>query len=220
MEAALDCLSIARNELLTDPEFVELGLGPDEEAAFATHAAELVRRYFDIEDPNTVRAVGLELKLEAVLPGSSLRMRGIIDRLDLDDDGELIVTDYKTGRVPGPMHENARLLGVHFYAFLCEQVFGRRPKKVQLLYLSEPMAISTLPSEQSIRGLTTKTRAVWQAIELACQREDFRPRQSRLCSFCAYQSLCPVYGGDPARVAEFRAEAKGTPMLPLEAAAV
>ena len=38
---------------------------------------------------------------------------GIIDRLELDADGGLIVTDYKTGKVPSESQEMARLGGVH-----------------------------------------------------------------------------------------------------------
>ena len=69
--------------------------------------------------------IGLELKLEARL--GDLRVRGIIDRLDLDADGELVVTDYKTGSVPGERYEGKSLAGVHIYAMLCEQMLGRRP---------------------------------------------------------------------------------------------
>ena len=103
---------------------------------------------------------------------------------------------------------------------MCQQAFGVMPKRVQLLYLSEPLAISVSPSEQSVRGLETKTKAVWQAIERACQFEDFRPRQSRLCNFCAFQELCPAFGGDPTKVEEWRANALGRPMLPLGTVAV
>jgi putative RecB family exonuclease len=38
---------------------------------------------------------------------------------------------------------------------------------------------------------------VWQAVERACDREDFRHRSSRLCDYCAFQAWCPAYGGDP-----------------------
>jgi putative RecB family exonuclease len=132
----------------------------------------------------------------------TLTLRGIIDRLELDRDGELVVTDYKTGRAPGMAYEQSRLAGVHFYAFLCEQVFGRRPARVQLLHLREPIAISTEPSEQSIRALRGKALAVWTAVERACEREDFRPRPSRLCDFCAYKAYCPAWGGDLSLVHE------------------
>jgi RecB family exonuclease len=54
-----------------------------------------------------------------------------------------------------------------------------------------------VPSEQSIRQLERKVRAIWQAIERACERDDFRPKQSRLCNWCAYQTYCPAFGGDP-----------------------
>src|SRR5207302_8233003 len=118
------------------------------------------------------RVIGTELLLEAPLPGGSLTLRGIIDRLELDDDGELVVTDYKTGKAPWAAQEQSRLGGVHFYAFLCEQLLGRRPARVQLLHLREPVAISTVPSEQSIRAMQTKTRAIWSAVELACEPED------------------------------------------------
>jgi putative RecB family exonuclease len=196
IEAALDRLERAWIEAHADPEFIGLGLSAEEEAAFLADAETLVRNEFVLEDPNQVRVIGTELWLEAQIGG--LTLRGIIDRLELDGDGELVVTDYKTGRAPGTSFEQSRLGGVHFYAFLCEQVFGRRPARVQLLHLREPLAISTEPSEQSLRGLRGRALAIWSAVERACEREDFRPRPSRLCDFCAYKAYCPAWGGDPA----------------------
>ena len=109
-----------------------------------------------------------------------------------------MVTDYKTGRVPRENNEQGKLGGVHFYAFLCERLFGQRPARVQLLYLDEPVAIVTTPTEQSIRGLERKVTAVWTAVERACATEDFRPKPSKLCDWCAFQAYCPAFGGDPA----------------------
>ena len=56
----------------------------------------LVRRYFEIEDPRTVQVLGVELRVSATTEDGVI-IRGIIDRLELDADGELVVTDYKTG---------------------------------------------------------------------------------------------------------------------------
>jgi putative RecB family exonuclease len=81
-------------------------------------------------------------------------------------------------------------------------VYGQRPRRIQLLYLSQPVAIVAYPSEQSIRGLQQRTTAIWQAVERACEREDFRPRRSPLCQWCAFQAYCPAFGGDPARARE------------------
>jgi putative RecB family exonuclease len=197
---ALACLQRARAEMATDPEYVGLGLDPEAEAQFAADAEVLVGRYFELEDPTTVQPIGLELRLEARV--GSLTLRGIIDRLELDAEGGLVVTDYKTGKTPGVIHEQSRLGGVHFYAFLCERVLGRRPSRIQLLYLAEPVAIVAEPSEQSIRGLEQRTAAIWKAVERACATDDFRPRPSPLCNWCSFQDYCPAFGGDPARARE------------------
>jgi putative RecB family exonuclease len=107
-----------------------------------------------------------------------------------------VVTDYKTGRAPSEAFEQARLGGVHFYAYLCEAVLGRRPARIQLLHLREPLTISSVPTAQSIRGLQVQTKAIWSAVERACEREDFRPKPGRLCNWCGFHAYCPATGGD------------------------
>jgi putative RecB family exonuclease len=213
VDAALADLDRARVALARDPEFSALELDDEERATFDRDSEALVRRYFELEDPQTVQPIGLELRLEAQVSG--VRIRGVIDRLDLVD-GELVVTDYKTGAVPSEYFEKKSLAGVHMYALLCEQNFGQRPHHVQLLYLSKPEAIIARPSDQSSVGLSRRTVALWQAIEQACARDDFRPRPSRLCDFCTFRPYCPAHGGDPTEAAMLRGP--GTviePMLPL-----
>lgn len=200
-DAALACLERAWEEAQADPEFIGLALPVDEAAKFLDDAEVMVARYFDLEDPRKALAVGVELRLEVRV--GTLTLRGIIDRLDIED-GELVVTDYKTGRSPSVAYEQGRLGGVHFYAYLCEQVIGRRPSKIRLIYLGDGVTIEATPSEQSIRGLQRRTTAIWTAVERACEREDFRPRPSKLCDFCAYRSYCPAWGGDPTRAIELR----------------
>ncbi len=195
-DAATACLHDAIAMIRTDPEFTGLALDPTGEQAFFDDAAVLVDRYFQLEDPTSITPIGLELMLEVPVEGVTLR--GIIDRLEQDEHGELIVTDYKTGRSPGERNEQGRLGGVHFYSYLCEQVYGRRPKQVQLLYLREPVAIIATPTDQSTRGLRTKVGAIWQAVERACATDDFRPKTGPLCDYCAFKPWCPAFGGDPA----------------------
>lgn len=191
-EAARAELERAWETLQCDPEFIALGLDGDGAAAFLEDAAVLVGNYFELEDPDQVRAVGVELGLEVDL--GSLRLRGIIDRLDVTADGDLVVVDYKTGRAPSLRFERTKMAGVHTYALLCERVFGRPPVEVRLLHLRDPLTISAVPNEQSLLGQERRTLAVWSAIERACDREDFRPRPSPLCNYCNFQPLCPAFG--------------------------
>ncbi|MDA8343552.1 MAG: PD-(D/E)XK nuclease family protein [Actinomycetota bacterium] len=191
-DAAQASLAAAWEALSGDPDVTGLGLDAAATAALLDDARGLVANYFRLEDPNRVTAVGIELTLEAPIVGT--RLRGIIDRLDLDGD-DLVVVDYKTGRAPGPQFEQAKLLGVHLYALLCEEVLGRRPVRLRLLHLREPTVIEASPTEQALRGQRARASAVWTAIERACERDDFRPRPGPLCAYCAYRDRCPAQGG-------------------------
>ncbi|MGH8992245.1 MAG: RecB family exonuclease [Acidimicrobiia bacterium] len=203
VDAALADLDRARDELAVHPEFAGLGLSDEEAERFHAEAGELVQRYFQLEDPNSVRAIGLELYISVQL--GSLTLRGIIDRLELDADGELVVTDYKTGSAPRAGFEQDRMGGVHFYSLLCERLLGRRPARVQLMYLSTPEVISMAPSEQSVTAVERRAAALWAAVERACERDDFRPRRGKLCDWCTFQPYCPAWGGDPAKAVELLA---------------
>jgi putative RecB family exonuclease len=185
----------ASAEYRLDPEFTLLGLTAAQQHAFFLDAWSLVQAYFAMEDPTRIHEIGLEIRLEAQV--GSLALRGIIDRLELDADGELVVTDYKTGRAPGPAYQQSSLAGVHFYSFLCEEVLGTRPAAIRLMYVRTGETITATPSAQSVRFITTRTTAVWKAIERACRSGDFQPRQGPLCRSCAFQPWCPAFGGDP-----------------------
>jgi putative RecB family exonuclease len=141
IDAALAALQRAVPEVLSDAEYADLDLDDETLAAFVADAETLLRHELELEDPRQVRVIGTELRLSVRI--GDLRLTGIIDRLDLDDDGRLVVTDYKTGRAPSEGYEQTRLTGVHFYALLCEELFGVRPARIQLLHLREPVVIST-----------------------------------------------------------------------------
>lgn len=198
-DAVITSFQQAVAEYDSDPEFTGLALDDQQRQAFHDDAWSLVQSYLRMEDPTQVRDIGLELRLEAKV--GDLTLRGIIDRLDLGPDGELIVTDYKTGRAPGLQYEQSKLGGVHFYSFLCESVLGQRPAAIRLMYLRTGETITAIPSNQSVKFITTRTTAVWKAVERACLSGDFRPRQGKLCPSCAFQPWCPAFGGDPDKAA-------------------
>jgi putative RecB family exonuclease len=178
--------------LASDPEYVALGLSQDDAAAFLADARMLIDNYFRLEDPTAVHTIGVELGVEIMQDG--MRLRGIIDRLDIGPNGALTVIDYKTGRAPSERYEQGKLGGIQTYALLCERILGRAPAEVRLLHLRDPVVIAAVPTEQTLRGQQRRTSAVWGAIERACVNEDFRPKVGPLCRFCHFQSSCPAFG--------------------------
>lgn len=187
-------------EYSSHPDLLDLGLSGTALADFLDDCRRLAVGYLEMEDPSSVRTVGLEMRIEA--PVGPITLRGIIDRLERDHAGGLVVTDYKTGRAPAPGRERKSLGGVQLYAILCERTLGERPASVRLMYLRSGQTVSFTPTDQSTRFMENRVTAVHRAIEQACDSGVFRPQRSGLCSYCAYQRWCPEFGGDPAAAAE------------------
>ncbi|HWD24634.1 MAG TPA: PD-(D/E)XK nuclease family protein, partial [Acidimicrobiales bacterium] len=191
LEVAHEALDRAWCEMSGSVEAEELGLIEGVGERFAREGHKLVEKYFNIEDPTSVTPVGVELDLRTQL--GAIELRGIIDRLDRCEDGRFVLTDYKSGRSPRADRARSRLAGVLFYAYLCEEVIGVRPSEVRLVYLADEVVIVEEPTDQSMRGLVQRAKAVWSAIERACESGDFRPSPSPLCKFCTYQGHCPAF---------------------------
>ena len=188
-------LEVAKAEMAEHPDIVDLEMTDDAWQQFYADAERLTLNLFSLEDPASINAIGLEVMMGVHIDG--VMVRGIIDRLELDAAGELIVTDYKTGRAPREGFEKSKLSGVEFYALLCEEMLGQRPARVQLLHLSEPEVIAYEPTAGTTRGVRQRAGAVWQAVKRACATDDFRPRPGPLCDWCTYKAYCPAFGGNP-----------------------
>ena len=193
LKTALENLDIAFLEYSTNPDLTGLELSDDQLSALKKSSIKLIHNYFDIEDPTTIKTIGLELKLEAEVKGNTVR--GIIDRLDIDENGDLIVIDYKTGSVPYKQMENSKMDPMHIYSLLCQSIFGKLPVQVQLIYISKPVTIIGTPTPNSIKAIENKTNAISIAVKTAVKNNDFRPKVSRLCEWCSYHELCPEKGG-------------------------
>ena len=174
-----------------------------------------MRKYFELEDPRTVRPIGLELKLEADL--GRTRLRGIIDRLELDENGEFVVTDYKTGSVPSELWEAKSLSGVHIYALLCERMLGQPPgARAALLPVEARGDHRHADRAVDHRRRAQDRRDVRRRSPPRASATTSGPNPGRLCDFCTFKPYCPAHGGDPVDAAELRGP--GTviePTLPL-----
>ena len=179
------------------PELADLFA--DDAAALAdwlSSAAELVSRWFALEDPTRLEPAERELYVETTLD-DGLVLRGYVDRLDVAPDGQVRVVDYKTGRAPGEAFEAKALFQMKFYALVLWRIRGRLPTLLQLVYLGNGEILRYRPDESDLLATERKVKALWQAITRAAQTGDWRPSPSRLCDWCDHQSLCPAKGGTP-----------------------
>lgn len=174
---------------------VDAALTEDEMRSLRKTAAKSLAKYAEMEDPTQVRPEGLELRLEVDVDG--LILRGIIDRLDLSEDGSVVI-DYKTGKMPGEKYEAKALIGMHCYSLMHEIHFGVIPARLVLMYVAHGQSITKVPTERTNKAIRQKINAVRSAIERACEHDDFRASPSGLCNnYCDFQAFCPAFDGRP-----------------------
>ncbi|MEU8265078.1 PD-(D/E)XK nuclease family protein [Micromonospora sp. NPDC048999] len=176
---------------------------------FLRSAAALLEGYFAVEDPRRLEPAEREALISAVVD-DELLIRGYLDRLDVAPDGALRVVDYKTGGAPREAFEARALFQLKFYALVLWRTRGVVPRVLRLLYLKDAEVCDYSPDAEELLRFERTVVALWQAIEQATERQDFRPRPSRLCDWCSHQAFCPSFGGTPP---PFPAAGAGDPLV-------
>lgn len=165
-------------------------------AKWLGEAERLVERWFSLEDPTLLEPVEREFFVETELE-SGLRLRGVIDRVDVAPTGEVRIVDYKTGKAPRPEYAEGALFQMKFYALVVWRLKNVLPRRLQLVYLGSGDVLTYDPVEADLHQVERKLHALWEAIRLATETGDWRPRPTKLCGWCDHQAVCPEFGGTP-----------------------
>jgi putative RecB family exonuclease len=186
-----DLFREAWTEIRGEDEFEGLFATVDEERQWGLESLELLANYFTIEDPTGFDPEDRELDLLEDLDG--MMIRGILDRMDRNEDGRLLITDYKTGKAPPEPYALPAFFALKIYALLIRNRTGETPAEVRLLYLNGPTLYRLPIDDRQLDAMDAQLRALWAAIERAMQTGRFPPRPGRLCDWCSYRELCPAW---------------------------
>ena len=113
--------------------------------------------------------------------------------MDRDDDGRLVITDYKSGKAPPENFSLPAFFALKIYALLIRRRFGETPKEVRLLYLNGPTLYRLEVDDRQLDAIDSQLRALWAAIERALDTGRFPTRPGKLCSWCSFQEICPAF---------------------------
>ena len=181
---------------LKDDEFVGLFDDVESERAWGISSLEVLSKYFEVENPAAFEPLDRELDMLEQL--GSLRIRGILDRIDETDDG-LVITDYKTGKAPPERYALPAFFALKIYALLIRRRMGRTPTAVRLLYLNGPTVYELAVDDDQLDAMQRQLGALWTAIDRAIATDHFPPRPGRVCGWCAYQDMCPAFSEEPTK---------------------
>jgi len=178
--------------LVDDESRRQMKLDDRQAAVFQADVAKYIRTYFTMEDPTQVKPEGLEIRLDLDMGGFGLR--GILDRLDRNADGELEIVDYKTGKVPQDRFKDAAVLPSKIYALLGERVLGERPTRIRLLYVQFGKTITVEVTDEDVAYAETRVRDAYRKITGWYEAGYFPPIRNNLCeNWCSFKSICPIF---------------------------
>ena len=115
-EVLYDLFRKAWSNVRGNDEHVNLFDSIEDEREWGQEGLNLLHNYLKLEDPQKLEP----LEQERWVRGSieDLNLRGILDRMDEDKDGNLIIVDYKSGKAPMAKYKEPRFFALKLYALL------------------------------------------------------------------------------------------------------
>jgi len=130
------------------------------------------------------------IEQEFIVRLDDVRIRGRIDRVDLDNRGRVKITDYKSSPVTNPdkAHEQAQSsLQLSIYAFAYQVIKGKMPDLLALHFVESGVEGHSLPYDHPLDEHTGQIRYAVAGIREG--RFEARPSVMR-CRTCNYRSVC------------------------------
>jgi DNA helicase-2/ATP-dependent DNA helicase PcrA len=159
------------------------------ESARRQAAREALARFWEDQRRDPARPVAVEQEFSFSLGRE--RIRGRYDRVDRDDEGRVVITDYKSSDVRDPATANRRAresLQLSIYAMAHEAQHGQLPNELALHFLESGIVGHVAPTAGRLEKASQQVAQVGAGIRAGA----FEPAPSPMrCGFCPFREICP-----------------------------
>ncbi len=176
-------------------EHVNLFDSIDDEREWGQEGLNLLHNYLKLENPQQLEP----LEQERWVRGSieDLNLRGILDRMDEDKDGNLIIVDYKSGKSPLAKYKEPRFFALKLYALLIRDELGVTPVELKLIYLKNSTIHTLKVTDEMLDEARLEILNIWSDIKKAFNENNFPATKNNLCKdWCYYKPICPIFNED------------------------
>jgi putative RecB family exonuclease len=191
-EVLYDLFRKAWSNVRGNDEHVNLFDSVEDEREWGQEGLNLLHNYLKLEDPQKLEP----LEQERWVRGSieDLNLRGILDRMDEDKDGNLIIVDYKSGKAPMAKYKEQRFFALKLYALLIRDEMGITPSELKLIYLKNSTIHTLKIDDEMLNDARIEILAIWEEIKKAFEENNFPATKNGLCKdWCYYKPICPLF---------------------------
>jgi DNA helicase-2/ATP-dependent DNA helicase PcrA len=115
------------------------------------------------------------------------KLKGFIDRIDLDSSGNYELFDYKTGKSMLNGNSIRKNIQMNGYSLAVREIYGKLPSTANLLYLRNEQPLVYRVTNEGVANAEQELTAILNNI----LGENFSPTPGAFtCKFCDYQSIC------------------------------
>ena len=161
----------------------------EHEEARRRAARDALARFWQEQQTDPARPAAVEQEFAVVLGRD--RVRGRYDRVDVDADGRVSITDYKSSDVRDPATAARRAresLQLGIYALAWERQHGKPPDELSLHFLESGLVGRSAASDRRLDRAQARVVAVGEGIRAG--NFEATPAVNR-CGFCPFREICP-----------------------------
>ncbi len=159
----------------------------DEEARYRDIGRSMLISYWTKYDGQFKPALEVEKRFKVSPDGlDAVSLTGVIDRIDLTEDGSLSLLDYKTGKwIPNSVDEMDKLQLI-IYSYATKKIWDKPVSKAGNYFLRGNKELSFVPDEEQIMSTMNMIQNVVKGI----QNRDFPVCRNKFCNWCDYNKRC------------------------------
>tara|TARA_B100000497_G_scaffold26559_1_gene31298 strand:+ start:20357 stop:21331 length:975 start_codon:yes stop_codon:yes gene_type:complete len=194
-EVLYDLFRKAWSNVRGNDEHINLFDSLEEEREWGQEGLNLLHNYLKLENPQSFEP----LEQERWVRGSieDLNLRGILDRMDQDTSGNLIIVDYKSGKAPMAKYKEPRFFALKLYALLIRDELGVTPKELKLIYLKNSTIHTLKVNDLMLDEARSEILTIWEDIKRAFEENNFPATKNALCKdWCYYKPICPLFNDE------------------------
>lgn len=192
------CEKMANGEYLFEEEAITeyesnydgCGLFPNQYEAYYSSGIEGIKKTWNFFDDFRIETIGAEVKFN-VKPFEHIpKFFGFIDLVYRDENGNLVVRDYKTSK-PYTKEQLAHQIQPYFYSEACLEIYGELPKYFEFDFIRYDEKATIVIDETFLEFNRVKMKGIWERmvnVNIKANYDKF------FCeNFCASSEHCPLF---------------------------